>query len=201
MATARQVGRWNPPHLPILAIPRLLDPPAFRAAGGRYWRTPSLETATPAASDVRRVKTRQECANFLRRFFRDLTLKVEFAILPDSRNLGERHIQVMVALWQREQIAPATIRSCLSFLRAGPLAWQARTGEKAAVLWAEAQGIWRHVASVQDKIWSARQVDINSVVEVIGAFNPHVSALLRLMFTLGIRRKQAIMFRRLRLRF
>lgn len=35
-------------------------------------------------------KTRQERADFLRRFFRDLKHKAGFKTLPDPRNLGER---------------------------------------------------------------------------------------------------------------
>lgn len=38
-------------------------------------------------------KTRQERADFLRRFFRDLRNKANFATVPDPRNLGDRHIR------------------------------------------------------------------------------------------------------------
>jgi len=45
-------------------------------------------------------KTRQERAQFLRRFFRDLKAKAGFNTVPDPRNLGQRHIQAMAAIWQ-----------------------------------------------------------------------------------------------------
>jgi hypothetical protein len=51
-------------------------------------------------------KTRQERADFLRRFFRDLKAKAPFATMPDPRNLGDRHIRAMVKVWQQEQARP-----------------------------------------------------------------------------------------------
>lgn len=46
-------------------------------------------------------KTRQECADFLRRFFCDLKQKAGFKTAPDPRNLGDRHIRAMVGVWQK----------------------------------------------------------------------------------------------------
>jgi hypothetical protein len=73
-------------------------------------------------------KTRHERAMFLRRFFRDLTVKCGFKTAPDPRNLGQKPIQAMVQVWQREKLAPATIQTYLSFCAAyqcgwGNLAW------------------------------------------------------------------------------
>src|SRR3989344_2949507 len=62
-------------------------------------------------------KTRQERAQFLRRFFRDLRTKAGFKTVPDPRNLGQKHIRAMVQVWQQEHLAPATIQTYLSFLR------------------------------------------------------------------------------------
>ena len=58
-------------------------------------------------------KTRQERAEFLRRFFRDLKRKAGFNTLPDPRNLGDRHVRAIVTLWQQEKLAPATIQTYL----------------------------------------------------------------------------------------
>ena len=55
-------------------------------------------------------KTRQERAQFLRRFFRDLSQKAGFKMAPDPRNLGQKHIHAMVQVWHDERLAPATIR-------------------------------------------------------------------------------------------
>jgi hypothetical protein len=67
-------------------------------------------------------KTRQERADFLRRFFRDLHRKAGFKMVPDPRNLGDRHIRAMV-VWQKERLAPATIQTYLSFLRGWRCGW------------------------------------------------------------------------------
>lgn len=141
-------------------------------------------------------KTRQERANFLRRFFRDLKHKAGFATLPDPRNLGQRHIQAMVALWQREGLAPATIQTYLSFLRA--LAqWLGKHGlvRKPQHYELTREEFERHAASGQDKSWAARRIDIDAMIDKIGAYDQHIGAALKLMRTLGIRRKEAIMFR------
>src|SRR4051812_41361644 len=47
-------------------------------------------------------KTRQERAQFLRRFFYDLQHKAGFKTPPDPRNLGHRHVKAVVAIWQQE---------------------------------------------------------------------------------------------------
>ena len=41
-------------------------------------------------------KTRQERANFLRRFFLDLHESAGFKTLPDPRNIGDKHIPAIV---------------------------------------------------------------------------------------------------------
>ena len=58
-------------------------------------------------------KTRQERADFLRRFFRDLKVKANFATVPDPRNLGDRHIRAIVVVWREEKLAPSTIQTYL----------------------------------------------------------------------------------------
>ena len=141
-------------------------------------------------------KTRQERANFLRRFFRDSKRKAGFVTLPDPRNLGQRHIQAMVALWQQEGLAPATIQTYLSFLRA--LAqWLGKPGlvRKPHHYGLQREEYERHAAADRDKSWSARQVDIDGLISEIDQYDAHVGAALKLMRTLGIRRKEAIMFR------
>ena len=61
-------------------------------------------------------KTRYDRAQFLRRFFRDLHERAGFKLLPDPRNLGQKHLRAMVKVWQQDRLAPATIQTYLSFL-------------------------------------------------------------------------------------
>jgi hypothetical protein len=72
-------------------------------------------------------KTRQERADFLRRFFRDLKAKAEFrhrARSPQSRRPAHPGDG---AVWREEKLAPATIQTYLSFLR-GLALWLGKPG-------------------------------------------------------------------------
>ena len=141
-------------------------------------------------------KTRQERADFLRRFFRDLKYKAGFATLPDPRNLGERHIKAMVALWQKEKLAPATVQTYLSFLR-GLAQWVGKHGlvRQPQYYGLQPEEYQRHEASTRDKSWSAQEIDIDGLIDDISRFDPHVGAALQLMRTMALRKKEAIMFR------
>ena len=72
-------------------------------------------------------KTRYERAHFLRRFFRELHTDAGFKLAPDPRNLGQRHVQAMVKVWQRRKLSPGTIQTYLSFLR-GLAMWLNKPG-------------------------------------------------------------------------
>ena len=113
MTPAEILGRYRPGKAdPLLVLDVLLE--LFN----------SLHTALEKTVSH---KTRQERADFLRRFFRDLKLKAKFTTVPDPRNLGDRHIRAMIKVWQQEQFAPATIQTYLSFLR-GLALWLGKPG-------------------------------------------------------------------------
>ena len=141
-------------------------------------------------------KTRRERAEFLRRFFRDLKHKAGFNTLPDPRNLGERHVMAMVAVWQKEKRAPATIQTYLSFLR-GLAQWLGKHGlvRQPQHYGLQADEYQRHEASERDKSWSAQRIDIDGLIGEICRYDPYVGAAMRLVRTMGLRRKEAIMFR------
>lgn len=141
-------------------------------------------------------KTRQERADFLRRFFRDLRLKAGFKTLPDPRNLGDRHIRAMVAVWQRERLAPATIQTYLSFLR-GLALWLGKPGfiRKPQHYGLTPDEYQRHEYAQRDKSWSAAGVDIDALIARVCAYDPYVGASLRLIRTMGLRRKESVMLK------
>jgi len=141
-------------------------------------------------------KTRQERADFFRRFFRDLKDKAEFKTRPDPRNLRERHIRASVAVWQKEGLAPATIQTYLSFLR-GLANWIGKPGLVRAPHYYGLQpdAYQRHEAAQRDKSWSAQGIDIDGLIREISHFDPYVGAAMRLVRAMGLRRKEAIMFR------
>ena len=139
-------------------------------------------------------KTRQERAQFLRRFFRDLKLKAGFKTVPDPRNLGQKHIHAMVQVWQREQLAPATIQTYLSFLR-GLASWMGKHGfvRKPERYGLSLEEYERHEYAQRDKSWRGNGVDVEAALAEVARFDPRIAASMRLMDALGLRRKESVM--------
>lgn len=141
-------------------------------------------------------KTRQERADFLRRFFRDLHKRAGFKTLPDPRNLGQKHIHAMVQVWREDKLKPATIQTYLSFLR-GLAKWLGKNGfvRGPAHYGLELEEYQRHEAAERDKSWSAQDVDIEALIDQVCAYDPYVGASLRLIRAFGLRRKESVMLR------
>jgi len=141
-------------------------------------------------------KTRQDRAQFLRRFFRDLNEKAGFKKLPDPRNLGQKHLRAMVQVWQREHLAPATIQTYLSFLR-GLGMWTGKHGfvREPAFYGLKVAEYQRHEYAQRDKSWSAQGVGIDALVIQVCEYDRYVGASLRLIRVMGLRRKESVLFR------
>ena len=141
-------------------------------------------------------KTRQERANFLRRFFRDLHERAGFKTLPDPRNIGERHIRAMVRVWRQDKLKPATIQTYLSFLR-GLAKWLGKNGFVRGPRYygLDVEEYQRHEAAERDKSWSAQGIAIDALIDKVCAYDCHVGASLRLIRALGLRRKESVMLR------
>lgn len=140
-------------------------------------------------------KTRAERARYLRTFLHELQTEAGFKTLPDPRNIGQKHIQATVDIWKRRLLAPATIQTYLSFLRA-LCQWLRKPG---LVRSPQFYGLTvlqyqRHEASNRDKSWSGNQINVNDLISAIDAYDAHVGAALRLICALGLRRKEAVMF-------
>jgi integrase len=141
-------------------------------------------------------KTREERAEFLHRFFDILENELAFIPPPDPRNVGERHIKASVKYWQAEGLAPATIQTYLSFLR-GFANWIGKPGlvRQPQYYGLQPEEYQRHETAQRDKSWTGQEVDIDGVIGEICRFDPHVGAAMCLVRTLGLRRKEAVMFR------
>lgn len=141
-------------------------------------------------------KTRQERADFLRRFFRDLHKRAGFKQLPDPRNLGQKHIHAMVQVWREDKLKPATIQTYLSFLR-GLAKWLGKNGfvRSPAHYGLELDEYQRHEAAERDKSWTAQGVDIEALIAKVCAYDAYVGASLRLIRAFGLRRKESVMLR------
>lgn len=141
-------------------------------------------------------KTRQERAQFLRRFFRDLQTKAGFKKLPDPRNLGQKHIRAMVQVWRQEHLASATVQTYLSFLR-GLAFWLGKHGfvRDPAYYGLTPEEYQRHEIAQRDKSWSAQGIDADALIAEVCAADPYVGASLRLIRVFGLRRKESVQFR------
>ena len=141
-------------------------------------------------------KTRQERAQFLRRFFRDLSLKAGFKMAPDPRNLGQKHIHAMVQVWHDERLAPATIQTYLSFLR-GLAMWMGKPGfvRGPAHYGLSLEEYQRHENARRDKSWTAQGIATDDVLAQVFAYDPLVGASLRLIQAFGLRRKESVQCR------
>lgn len=141
-------------------------------------------------------KTRQERAQFLQRFFRDLKEKAGFKTVPDPRNLGQKHIHAMVQVWQQERLAPATIQTYLSFLR-GLAMWMGKHGfvRKPDHYGLSLEEYQRHEYARRDKGWSAQGIDIDTLIAKVCEYDLYVGASLRLIQAMGLRRKESVQFR------
>ena len=139
--------------------------------------TPAKPVAHTACEKTVSHKTRKERADFLRRFFRDLSLRAGFKTPPDPRHLGQRHVQAMVNVWHQDKLKPATIQTDLSFLR-GLGKWTAKHGfiRAPAFYGLELEEYQRHEAAERDKSWSANGVDIGTTMEAVFAYDPYVGA-------------------------
>jgi integrase len=102
----------------------------------------------------------------------------------------------MVGVWQQEKLAAATIQTYPSFLR-GLSLWIGKAGfiKKPAFYGLTREEYERHEASGEDKSWSAHGIDIDALIADIGRYDPYVGASMRLIRALGLRRKEALMFR------
>jgi site-specific recombinase XerC len=141
-------------------------------------------------------KTRYERAHFLRRFFRELHTDAGFKLAPDPRNLGQRHVQAIVKVWQRRKLSPGTIQTYLSFLR-GLAMWLNKPG---FIRRPEHYGLTpdeyeRHENAQRDKSWSGNGIDVEALLAQVSAYDARIGASMRLMVKVGLRRKESVMCR------
>ncbi len=141
-------------------------------------------------------KTRQERAQFLRRFFRDLTRRAGFKTAPDPRNLAQKHIRAMVQVWQQDRLQAPTIQTYLSFLR-GLAQWLGKPGfiRRPAHYGLSVDEYQRTGIAERDKSWTAKGVDIDGLIDQVCEFDPHVGASLKVIRAFGLRRKESVMLR------
>lgn len=124
------------------------------------------------------------------RQLRELGCKIERA-----EKIGNRHIRLVVALWEKEGKAPATIASRLSVLRVMCEAM----GKRGMVLPPSAytstpDRAARSTINKIDRSW-ANRVDVAAKIDEVRAFSPRVGVMLDLQRAFGMRAGESIQFR------
>lgn len=116
--------------------------------------------------------------------------------LDRAEQLGNRHIKALVALWEKERKAPATIASRLSILRVMCDAM----GKRGMVLPASAytstpDRAARSTINKIDKSWGANNVDVDAKIDEVRNHNPRIGTMLDLQKAFGLRAGESIQFR------
>jgi len=116
--------------------------------------------------------------------------------LEDPRHLGERHVQALVDHWLASQQSAATIQTKLSHLRVFA-AWIGKPGmvKRAINYVTDPAEVKRIYAARADASWSTRQIDPETVISSLRAFDGFVANQLLAELRFGLRVKEAIMLR------
>ncbi|VVE36545.1 phage integrase N-terminal domain-containing protein [Pandoraea soli] len=139
---------------------------------------------------------------------RELTASVLFAVfgtltvlgfkLQNPRNLGERHVDVLVKHWHSEGRAVATMQNELSVLRKFAI-WIGKKGMVRTlqdylphVPRAELQ---RRTVATKSKSWSKNGVNVEEKIAQADALNERFGLMLRLAIAFGLRRKEILMLK------
>jgi integrase len=149
----------------------------FRSGGGKV--------------GFRTVEKRSEVLFAAYRKLRELGYQLERA-----EQIGNRHVRVLVAEWEKEGLAPATISSRVSILRVMceamgkrgmvlPVSAYTSTPDRAA----------RSTINKTDKSWAAHGVDVAAKIEEVRAFNPRIGVMLDLQHEFGMRAGESLQFR------
>ncbi|KAK0039484.1 integrase domain-containing protein [Biomphalaria pfeifferi] len=142
------------------------------------------------------LKTMNDRQKFLMSFFGELRKETPFRN-ADPRDLGTRHIEVMVERWVARGLATATIHNYLSFLRtfAG---WTGKHGMVRApehYVGETSPHAHRCQVASEDHSWSAKEVDALALIAKVAEADAWVGLQLELCYHFGMRGKEARHFR------
>lgn len=120
-------------------------------------------------------------------------------MIENPANLGERHVQALVARWDGAGQSAATIQNKLSLLRIFAR-WIGKPGlVRASAAYASTPGrLRRAYAARVDKSWSAHGVDFDALVTRVSTYDRYVGVQLKLAEAFGLRRQEAVLIKPLR---
>ena len=141
-------------------------------------------------------KTQHDRKAFLFAFTEEVRKHTQYRNF-DPRQLGARHIEVMVKRWVDRGLSTATIHNYLSFLRtfAG---WLGKPGlVRSPEHYVGAESVHAHRVQVasEDQSWTSKGIDVAAKIEEIEAFDNWVGLQLRLCLEFGVRGREARHFR------
>jgi integrase len=139
-------------------------------------------------------KTREDREDFYFAFFRELRSNDEVKMKVRPRNLGDRQIRFMVRRWVARGLEPGTIQLYLSYLRT----FTEWIGHRGMVLSPanyvdDPALVARSYAAVDDKSWSAHDVNPETKLAEASAFDCYVGCQLLMALRYNMRIKEAVM--------
>jgi len=118
--------------------------------------------------------------------------------LQNPRNLGDRHVEVLVRAWHSQGKAVATMQNELSVLRKFSQ-WIGKKGMvrslKNYLPAVPKEQLQRSSVASGSKSWSANGIDIDKKIAQADALNERFGLMLRLALAFGLRRKEVVMLR------
>ena len=139
-------------------------------------------------------KTRQDREDFYFAFFRELRSNEEQKMKVRPRNLADRQIRFMVRRWVDRGLEPGTIQLYLSYLRTFA-EWIGHPGMVAppADYVDDPALVARSYAAVADKSWSAHDVNPETKIAEVSAFDAYVGCQLLMALRFNMRAKETVM--------
>jgi site-specific recombinase XerC len=139
-------------------------------------------------------KTRQDRQQFYFAFFHELRSNDDVKMKVRPRNLAHRQVAFMVRRWVARGLEPGTIQLYLSYLRT----YTEWIGHQGMVLApadyvTDPTRVARSYAAVTDKSWSAHDVNPQTKIAEVSAFDGYVGCQLLMALTYNMRIKEAIM--------
>jgi integrase len=139
-------------------------------------------------------KTREDREDFYFAFFRELRGNDDVKMKVRPRNLAHRHIEFMAGRWVARGLEPGTIQLYLSYLRTfaewighqGMVLSPAKYVDDPAL-------VERSYAAVNDKSWSAHEVNPDTKIAEVSTFDSYVGCQLLMALKYNMRIKEAIM--------
>jgi len=110
-------------------------------------------------------------------------------------SFGERHVRVLVQLWEKKGIAIGTIENRVAFLRT-LTEWIGKFGmiKKTSTYSIDPGSFIRTLITTDDKTWSGNGIDILDLIERVRLQDKIVALQLELMWAFGFRVEEAFLF-------